>query len=735
MILTNPQKSMKKILFLTFMVLIAGLTSKAQHRTCASHDINNMLLQNNPEYAAKRNAIEEHTERYIANPNKQRGVKTIPVVVHIVYKTAAQNLSDAAVFSQIEVLNRDFRKLNPDTSYTPAPFKGLAADCEFQFCLAQIDPNGNPTTGIVRVPTTVGPFTANDAVKFTSQGGDDAWDRNKYLNIWVCDIMGYLGYASFPGSAPEVDGVVISCAAFGVGGTSYPPYHLGRTATHEIGHWMNLYHIWGDDGTGCLGSDRVDDTPNQAGYNMNCPPFPKISCNNGPNGDMFMNYMDYGYDNCMTIFTEGQKARMSAVFAPGGFRWSLLSSNGCNTNSCGLADSLYATNITHTNASIGWKPVTDAVNYMFQYKLESDTAWTTIFQTANTFQFSNLTPLTSYNFRVLTQCNSGNSIFTNPYTFTTTAVPLPCNNPDSLYANVTSPTTATIGWRSALYALNYIVRYKAISNTNWITDTVLTLNDMVIDLTPTTTYEFQVQTVCANGYSIWSNLSSFSTPAIPIPCSNSYEPNNKRSSNLPLLPLNTTIGSMISASNDKDYYRIATSLEQPKLKVTLSNLPADYDIRLLNANGNQIGISENTGTQTEEIILNGTASATYYLFVYPASNSQFSSSACYHLSTNTSASNFRINEPYPVIGKGDFSNDDRVTITEDLKVTYDAALNDPVQLNILSVQGQRLNKFSAIATMEGKNTIFLPEMQMSSGIYFLEVITPENRKVEKFIIR
>lgn len=726
---------MKNWILFLFMLTTASFSLQAQHRSCGSHDIHNMMMQTNPEYAAKRAAIEEHTERYKTNPAKHRGVITIPVVVHVVYKTDKENISDAQILSQIEVLNKDFRKLNTDLNNTPAAFINSAADIEVQFCLAQVDPNGNPTTGIVRVPTTVGPFVGNDAVKFTAQGGDNAWDRNKYLNVWVCNIMGYLGYSSFPGSPAELDGVVCYYGAFGTGGVTLPPYHLGRTMTHEIGHWMNLVHIWGDDGTGCLGSDYVDDTPNQAGYNFSCPTFPKISCNNGPDGDMFVNYMDYCNDQCLLMFTEGQKTRMRSVFAPGGARWNILSSNGCNNNSCGLPDSLYATNVTHTNATIGWKPVPDAVNYMLQYKAETDTAWTTSFQTANTFQFTNLTPLTTYNFRVLTQCNSGNSIFTNPHTFSTTAVPLPCNNPDSLYANVLSPFSAQIGWRSAPYALNYIVRYKAYSNINWIEDTVSTLNISIADLIPTTNYEFQVQTQCANGISIWSNLFSFNTPAVPIPCSNSFEPNNKRSSTSPLIAVNTTIGTMIATGNDKDYFRITTTSAQPKLRVTMSNLPADYDIRLLNTNGNQIGISENGGTQTEEIVFNGTNGATYFIFVYPSSNLQFSSSTCYHLTTSTSANNYRVNETYPTTGKGNLSNDDRITITEDLKVMYDAELNDPVQINLLSIQGQRLNGFSVIATSEGKNTMFLPEMRLSSGMYFVEVITPESRQVEKFIIR
>ena len=725
---------MKNWILFLFMLTTASFSLQAQHRSCGSHDIHNMMMQTNPEYAAKRAAIEEHTERYKKNPAKHRGVITIPVVVHVVYKAAKENISDAQILSQIDVLNKDFRKLNTDINNTPAAFINSAADIEVQFCLAQVDPNGNPTTGIVRVPTTVGPFVGNDAVKFTAQGGDNAWDRNKYLNIWVCNIMGYLGYSSFPGSPAELDGVVCYFGAFGTGGVTLPPYHLGRTMTHEIGHWMNLVHIWGDDGTGCLGSDYVDDTPNQAGYNFGCATFPKISCNNGPNGEMFMNYMDYSDDQCLLLFTEGQKTRMRSIFAPGGARWNILSSNGCNNNSCGLADSLYATNVTHTNATIGWNPVPDAANYMLQYKLASDTAWTTVFQTANTLQFTNLTPLTTYNFRVLTQCNSGNSIFSNPHTFSTTAVPLPCNNPDSLYANVLSPFTAEIGWRSAPYALNYIVRYKPFSSINWIEDTVSTLNISIADLIPTTNYEFQVQTQCANGISIWSNLFSFNTPAVPIPCSNSFEPNNNRAGS-PTLSINTTIGSMITSGSDKDYYRIVTTSEQPKLKVNLSNLPTDYDVRLLNAGGSQIGISQNAGTQTEEIVLNASAGATYFLFVYAAKNNQFSTTDCYHLTTATSANNWRINEFNPVSGKEGNLGDDRLIITEDLKVSYTAQVNDAVTINLYSIQGQRIQSFSVIATHDGNNTTYLPEMRLSSGIYIAEVSTPNGRQVEKFIIR
>ena len=107
--------------------------------------------------------------------------------------------------------------------------------------------------------------------------------------------------------------VVILHSAFGTTGTAAAPFDRGRTATHEIGHWLNLYHIWGDDGTGCNGSDEVDDTPNCAGPNTGFLTFPSISCDNGPDGDMFMNYMDYTDDACMCMFTAEQVARIQAT--------------------------------------------------------------------------------------------------------------------------------------------------------------------------------------------------------------------------------------------------------------------------------------------------------------------------------------------------------------------------------------------------------------------------------------
>lgn len=318
-----------RTLFLIFL-LQAGLFSFAQDR-CASSDY--IEVQNNSyPLAAQRIAeaerfLQTHSGLSLAHARtslEQQQVIRIPVVVHVVYKNATENISDAQVQSQIDALNRDFRKKNTDTANTPERFRHLAADIKIEFYLATADPAGRPTSGIVRRRTDILNFYNNDKMKFTSLGGSDAWDSKSYLNIWVCKLISGAGYATVPGSDATKDGIVISSAAFGtvnVGGN----YNMGRTAAHEIGHWLGLKHIWGD--TQC-GDDGIADTPQQGWYTQNCPSGFRSSCNNGDAGDMYMNYMDYTADACTNMFTLGQAAKMRAAFVTGGPRESLLKSKG-----------------------------------------------------------------------------------------------------------------------------------------------------------------------------------------------------------------------------------------------------------------------------------------------------------------------------------------------------------------------------------------------------------------------
>jgi hypothetical protein len=228
---------------------------------------------------------------------------TVDVVVNVVYKTGEQNVSDAQVRSQVAVLNRDFSAKNPDRKKVPEPWKGLVTDSRVRFELAKI----------TRTKTTRASFPTDDSVKRASSGGIAPYSPATHLNLWVCALSGgVLGYAQFPGGPSATDGVVIHTLAFGTSGTAEAPFDLGRTATHEVGHYFNLRHIWGDT-EDCSGTDFVADTPNAAGPNYGTPTFPSVSCGNGPNGDMFMNYMDYVDDAAMYLFTAQQVLRMRAA--------------------------------------------------------------------------------------------------------------------------------------------------------------------------------------------------------------------------------------------------------------------------------------------------------------------------------------------------------------------------------------------------------------------------------------
>lgn len=315
-----------------FTILLLAFSANAQViRTCAAEEILQKQLAKDPLMRQVREALERRMQNMQGKQDRGSTVITIPVVVNVLWRSTVENISAAQIQTQIDVLNADFRLLNGDATGVPSVFNSSVADCEINFCLAKKDPTGCPTDGIRRRETTKTVFNANaDDVKFTNQGGLDVWDRDQYLNIWVCNINSNpLGYAQFPGGPAATDGVVVDYRYFGAIGTATAPYNLGRTATHEIGHWFNCFHIWGDDGSGCGGSDMVGDTPNQADEHYGCPSFPQVSCSNGSNGDMFMNYMDYTDDACMFMFTKGQKTRMQATFDAGGPRNALLSSTGC----------------------------------------------------------------------------------------------------------------------------------------------------------------------------------------------------------------------------------------------------------------------------------------------------------------------------------------------------------------------------------------------------------------------
>lgn len=277
-------------------------------RKCATQDVLEAQLKEDPTLALRMNQIEDFTTKAMLTGRLVNGKVEIPVVVNVLYRTTAENISDAQIQSQIDVLNDDYNAANDDFSQVPSVFSGVKANVGITFVLEAIN----------RKSTTKTSWGTTDKMKKTSQGGIAPTSPTTALNMWVCTIGGgILGYAQFPGGSSSTDGVAIDAKYFGISGTANYPYNLGRTATHEVGHWMNLRHIWGD--TTC-GSDLVTDTPTHNDANYGVPTYPHYSSCTGTPVEMTMNYMDYTDDRGMFMFSNGQKSRMAAIFVSGGAR-------------------------------------------------------------------------------------------------------------------------------------------------------------------------------------------------------------------------------------------------------------------------------------------------------------------------------------------------------------------------------------------------------------------------------
>lgn len=327
-VLTIRTQFMRKTITGIAFVLAVNL-SMAQQNNCRTFEYQQERIKNDPSLIAKRQAVEDIIQQQSSSSSNSAtsrvtggSVIRIPVVVHILYHYAPENYSDERVRAQISTLNRDFRKQNADTTKIPSYFRALAADCEIEFELATVDPKGRATNGIVHKYTPITTWEPNDQMKYSSQMGDDAWDPNSYLNIWVCSLNRILGYSTFPGDDADKDGIVMAFRAFGGG---------NRTLVHEAGHWLGLKHLWGDEN---CGDDGVDDTPKQKSFTNGCPTGVRLSScgsGNGPNGDMYMNYMDFTSDECIVMFTQGQKQRMKSMFSIIGPRRTILNSKALST--------------------------------------------------------------------------------------------------------------------------------------------------------------------------------------------------------------------------------------------------------------------------------------------------------------------------------------------------------------------------------------------------------------------
>jgi len=334
----------------------AGINPANGKIRCATNEYEAYLKEQDPGRASRAEfeawlapKIEAAKLRRQASPDETNSIITIPIVVHVIHNGDAigssENIADGQVLSQITVLNQDFRRMFGTPGYNENP---VGADMEIQFALAQVDPDGNPTTGIDRV--NLGMASWNESNVENTLKPSTIWDPSQYFNIWVCnfggDLNGVLGYAQFPNtnSVPGIgtgnggsttDGLIIGYRYFG-SETLYPlgnyewPYNEGRTSTHEIGHCFGLIHISGDNFSCTVNGtdsqkDYCPDTPATNDYNYECSVVD--TCPVAAGFDMIENYMDYTNDTCMNIFTQNQKNRMLGVLASAPRRASLTTSD------------------------------------------------------------------------------------------------------------------------------------------------------------------------------------------------------------------------------------------------------------------------------------------------------------------------------------------------------------------------------------------------------------------------
>lgn len=635
------------LILASVFAFLVNVNAQAPQRKCGTMEYLAQQKAEDPTLEIKIENYEVAMQKWIdANQeyiNNSKAIVTVPVVVHVVYNTTAQNISDARVLEQINILNRDYAGLN--TGSMGSFSSSLKVNTDLQFCLAQRKPDGTATNGIDRKSTTVTSFSTNNYVKMSSKGGLDAWDATKYMNIWVCNLGGGLcGYAQFPTSGVNSTfGVVINYQYFGVTG-AVAPYNLGGTTTHEIGHCFNLYHVWGDDNGACTGTDYCTDIPNQANstYGVHTGVLTDACTSTSP-GVQYMNFMDYSDDASYANFTPNQKARIAALFTSGGLLYSLSVSNGCtppSTSSCGTPASLSASAITTTSATLTWGAISGATSYNIQYRKSGTTTFTT-----------------------------------------------------------TTSTTAS----------------KAITG-----------------LTAASTYEFQVQAICSTT-GVYSGLTTFTTLSSTT-CTDIYESNNTVAT-AKTIAVNTNITALIGTSTDVDYFKFSNTSTKKNIKIVLSNLPADYDIKLYKSNGTTlVTTSQNSGTTSETITYNNAAAGTYYLKVYGYS-SAYSATSCYTLNASISSTAYKG-------GDGEITESDTPALLsmfpnpaiDNVSIMYNSEKDASLSIKIIDMTG-RIVYSGNYQAPKGLNSYAIDLSSFTNGLYMVAVENSGDVQIEKLLIQ
>jgi len=326
---------------------------------------------------SKAPALQVNHKRFLASLEKfsiqevsqrQDAIFYIPVVFHVVHHESVENIPDEQVLSQLQRLNEDFSGQNEDRSLLPDHFKSLAGNSRINFCLANKDPYGAPSSGIVRTPTDVDLIGLRQTngrrnIFYKDLGGADSWDTEKYLNIYIADLGEIGGYAAIPFTAahPEEDAVVLNYRFTGTNDDH--AFSMGRVGTHEVGHFLGLYHPWGLQ-EGCQEDDGVLDTPRQFGPYFGCPEGTPASCGSR---DLTVNFMNFVNDECMYLFTKGQSNRMHATLILA--RKNLFSNTPCGEEPIGMSDSRATVFPNPVHGGFIIVRFTDEIDFMKQISL------------------------------------------------------------------------------------------------------------------------------------------------------------------------------------------------------------------------------------------------------------------------------------------------------------------------------------------------------------------------------
>lgn len=600
------------------------------HKACETETNNHKKLRDDPNLQERYLQIERLIANYTASNVESRSEVIIPVVVHVVYSSPVENLSKSQIYSQIEVLNRDFNALNSDIQALPPMFHNIKGNSNIRFQLAARDPNGFASDGINRVPTTKKGIGESEDVKFKAKGGADAWDAESYLNIWVCSTNGkYAGTAQYPGGNLISDGIVVDYRYFGTIGAVKSPMHLGRTCTHEVGHWLGLRHLWGDS---YCGDDFVADTPPQEKPTQYSNGFPLTTqCNGAANIAVSMNYMDYVSDDQMYFFTAGQCRRMRAILSPGGARGKLVESDGwkpATAITCNSRNAVWFHDIGASTFTVSCMPVQNTTYYYFQYRADTISNYTEIVTQNPTANIPNLKANSRYYCRVGVMCSTAK---------------------------------------------------------NWSDEFVIT--------TLSKTEECKELDI--------------------------YEPNNTIQI-AKKISLNSTLQGKIGSIDDKDFYEIRTTDEQPNFIVTLENMYLDYDVKLFGANMQLLQVTQNSAGKTENLVFNANKAGVYYIQIFGYNNT-FDKYECYKLSVYTSKIKYPIliNNNAPI--KEDFTFVLRPNPAQDI-ITVSTVLEDDKNVNwqIINITGKTLDTGKAFLNKETSN-LTIDISQMTDGFYFLQL--------------